>query len=155
MARLEDGEAAYENVLQLLRQSTRHNLLDVCGLKENSPFQIDGNLGGPSGLVEMLLQSHAGVVRLLPALPKAWADGSLRGLRARGGLEIDLVWKAGKAVSATLRASRDGEVRIAVPVGQRIASIRTGRGQMALASAANGAVSARLTRGAKYAVSFV
>ncbi|MDP9051712.1 MAG: glycoside hydrolase family 95 protein, partial [Acidobacteriota bacterium] len=86
MARLEDGEAAYENVLQLFRQSTRHNLFDVCGLKENSPYQIDGNLGGPSGLAEMLLQSQGGVVRLLPALPRRWPRGSFRGLRARGGL---------------------------------------------------------------------
>ncbi len=154
MARLEDGEAAYETVLQLFRQSTRHNLLDVCGLKENSPYQIDGNLGGPSGLIEMLLQSHAGVVRLLPALPKAWADGSFRGLRARGGLEIDLVWKSGKAVSATLRASLDGTIRLAVPVGQKIASIRTGREGIALASAVGGAVSVRLTRGVAYNVSF-
>ncbi len=82
MARLEDGDAAYQSVLQLFRQSTRHNLFDVCGLKENSPFQIDGNLGGPTGLIEMLLQSHANdfekknnVIRLLPALPKAWPNG--------------------------------------------------------------------------------
>jgi alpha-L-fucosidase 2 len=154
MARLEDGDAAYQNVLQLIRQSTRHNLFDVCGLKENSPYQIDGNLGGPSGLIEMLLQSHAGFVRLLPALPKAWPAGSFRGLRARGGLEIDLEWKAGQAIAATLRASLDGEVRLAAPAGQKIASIRTGRGRIALANAADGAVSAALTRGATYDVSF-
>ena len=154
MARLEDGEAAYQNVLQLFRQSTRHNLFDVCGLKENSPFQIDGNLGGPSGLIEMLLQSHAGVIRLLPALPKAWADGSFRGLRARGGLEIDLEWKAGKAISATLRASQDCEVRLAAPTGQKVASIRTGRGRPALERAADGTVSAALQRGASYGVLF-
>ncbi len=142
MARLEDGDAAYENVLQLIRQSTRHNLFDVCGLKENSPFQIDGNLGGPSGLIEMLLQSHAGVVRLLPALPKAWPAGSFRGLRARGGLEIDLAWAGGKATTATLRASRDGEVRLAVPAGQKIAAIHSGRGAVPLVWSADGAVAA-------------
>ena len=125
MARLEDGEAAYQNVLQLIRQSTRHNLLDVCGLKENSPYQIDGNLGGPSGLIEMLLQSHAGVVRLLPALPKAWPEGSFRGLRARGGLEIDLEWKDGRAKKATLRAACSRSYRIAAPPGQIISSFRT------------------------------
>jgi alpha-L-fucosidase 2 len=154
MARLEDGDAAYENVLQLFRQSTRHNLFDVCGLKENSPFQIDGNLGGPSGLIEMLLQSHAGVVRLLPALPKAWPAGSFRGLRARGGLEIDLEWTGGKATSATLRASLDGEVRLAVPTGQHIASIRNGSRRIPLANATDGTVSATLARGASYDVAF-
>jgi alpha-L-fucosidase 2 len=155
MARLEDGEAAYQNVLQLFRQSTRHNLLDVCGLKENSPYQIDGNLGGPSGLIEMLLQSHAGVVRLLPALPKAWPEGSFRGLRARGGLEIDLEWKNGRATAATLRAFQDSEVRLAVPAGQKIVSVRAERGAaLALPQAADGTVSTALKRGGSYNVSF-
>jgi alpha-L-fucosidase 2 len=126
MARLEDGEAAYANVLQLIRQSTRHNLLDVCGLKANSPYQIDGNLGGPTGLIEMLLQSHAGVVRLLPALPKAWPEGSFRGLRARGGLEVDLEWKNGRATKATLRAATDHVHRIAAPRNQTIAPAAPG-----------------------------
>ncbi len=154
MARLEDGDAAYANVLQLFRQSTRHNLFDVCGLKENSPFQIDGNLGGPSGLVEMLLQSHGGVIRLLPALPKAWPEGSFRGLRARGGLEIDLEWKDGKATSGTLRASLDGVVRVAVPDGQKVTSIRTLHRPVAIASAPDGVVLARLERGTTYQVKF-
>jgi alpha-L-fucosidase 2 len=126
MARLEDGEAAYQNVLQLFRQSTRHNLFDVCGLKENSPFQIDGNLGGPTGLIEMLLQSHAGVIRLLPALPKAWPEGNFRGLRARGGVEVDLDWKGGKATKATLRASVAGTQRIAINGGQKVVEVRQG-----------------------------
>ena len=126
MARLEDGEAAYANVLQLIRQSTRHNLLDVCGLKANSPYQVDGNLGGPTGLIEMLLQSHAGVVRLLPALPKAWPEGSFRGLRARGGLEVDLEWKNGRATKATLRAATDHVHRIAAPRNQTIAPAAPG-----------------------------
>lgn len=130
MARLEDGEAAYQNVLQLFRQSTRHNLFDVCGLKENSPFQIDGNLGGPTGLSEMLLQSHANsaepnlnVVRLLPALPAAWPTGSFRGLRARGGLEIDLTWQNGKATRAVLKATANHTHHIAAPKRQTITSI--------------------------------
>jgi alpha-L-fucosidase 2 len=126
MARLEDGEAAYANVLQLIRQSTRHNLLDVCGLKANSPYQIDGNLGGPTGLIEMLLQSHAGVVRLLPALPKAWPEGSFRGLRARGGLEVDLEWADGRATKATLRAATDRVHRIAAPRNQTVAPAASG-----------------------------
>ena len=154
MARLEDGEAAYQNVLQLFRQSTRHNLFDVCGLKENSPFQIDGNLGGPSGLIEMLLQSHAGVVRLLPALPKAWPEGSFRGLRARGGLEIDLEWKDGKATKSVLRASRDAEIRLAIPSGQKVTSWSNGRGRVAFTRTSDGTFTASLKGGASYSVSF-
>jgi alpha-L-fucosidase 2 len=154
MARLEDGEAAYQNVLQLFRQSTRHNLLDVCGLKENSPYQIDGNLGGPSGLIEMLLQSHAGVVRLLPALPKAWPEGSFRGLRARGGVEIDLEWSGGRAKTATLRAGRDVALRLASPLGQKILSFSNGRRAVTLSEGEDGVVSAALTGGTTYSVSF-
>jgi alpha-L-fucosidase 2 len=155
MARLEDGEAAYQNVLQLFRQSTRHNLLDVCGLKENSPYQIDGNLGGPSGLAEMLLQSHGGVVRLLPALPKAWPEGSFRGLRARGGLEIDLEWKNGKAERATLRPSRDAEFRLGLPVGQKIHSIQDGRRSVSIGNNTDETITARLRAGVNYFVTIV
>jgi len=154
MARLEDGEAAYENVLQLFRQSTRHNLLDVCGLKENSPYQIDGNLGGPSGLIEMLLQSHGGVIRLLPALPKAWPEGSFRGLRARGGVELDLAWKGGKATSATLRASWDGEVRLAAPAGQKVVSVNSGRGRVRFVQDEDGVISMSLGRGTDCILAF-
>jgi alpha-L-fucosidase 2 len=140
MARLQDGDAAYTSLQRLLADSTRGNLFDVCGKKEDSPFQMDGNLGGPTGMVEMLLQSHASggsneaaqmrgvesaanVIRLLPALPKAWPDGSFRGLRARGGLEIDLEWRGGKATTATLKAHLDLTHHILAPKGQRVASI--------------------------------
>ena len=140
MARLQDGDAAYASLLRLLADSTRGNMFDVCGTKENSPFQMDGNIGGPTGMVEMLLQSHASggsseaaqmrgaeaaanVIRILPALPKAWPDGSFRGLRARGGLEIDLEWKEGKATTATLHAHLDLTHHILAPKGQRIASV--------------------------------
>src|SRR6185312_11714542 len=135
MARLEDGDAAYESILHLLRKSTRGNLFDVCGEKENSPFQIDGNLGGPTAIIEMLLQSHASgsdanvnIVRFLPALPKAWPEGSFRGLRTRGGLEVDLTWHNGKATQATLRATLRGTHHFAAPKGQTIASVTTAHG---------------------------
>ena len=144
MARLEDGDAAYQSVLQLFRQSTRRNLFDVCGLKEDSPFQIDGNLGGPTALIEMLLQSHANsseqnlnVVRFLPALPKAWPTGSFRGLRARGGLEVSLAWQDGKATTALLKATFDHTHRIAAPKGQSIISVRLGGTKPVSAEAAD------------------
>jgi alpha-L-fucosidase 2 len=108
-ARLEDGERAWENYQALLSKSTLPNLWDL-----HPPFQIDGNFGGTAGVAEMLLQSHAGEIHLLPALPKAWADGEFRGLRARGGVEVDVRWQNGRVVRATLRPSITSTVRIRV-----------------------------------------
>jgi alpha-L-fucosidase 2 len=124
-ARLEEGDTAYENVLALLRKSTLPNLWDT-----HPPFQIDGNFGGAAGIAEMLLQSHTGEVHLLPALPKAWAAGRFRGLRARGGLEVEVAWRNGKPFSATLTAAIDGKHRIRVPRGCRVAEVRSGRARL-------------------------
>jgi alpha-L-fucosidase 2 len=120
-ARLADGEKAYESLVALLRHSTGPNLFDTHPAGNSSIFQIDGNFGATAAIAELLLQSHAGELHLLPALPSAWATGSISGLRARGNILVDLVWEKGRAKEATLRAGSAGEVQLRPPNGQKIA----------------------------------
>lgn len=121
-ARLQDGESALKNLQALLAKSTLPNLFDT-----HPPFQIDGNFGGTAGIAEMLLQSHLGIIHLLPALPRVWGEGSVRGLCARGGFEVDMDWKDGELTSVCIYSEQGRHCRLKYL--QKSITFETGKGE--------------------------
>ncbi len=128
-ARLHDGDHAHQ-LLRMLIGGGGSNLL--C---QHAPFQIDGNFGGTAAIAEMLLQSHNDLIRLLPALPDAWPHGKITGFRARGGYALDLDWKSGKLVQATVHALAKTDRPIRLRYEGRTLSINLRQGQSRILTA--------------------
>jgi alpha-L-fucosidase 2 len=132
-ARLLDGESAHKHFVGLLSKAAEDSLLaysrgGVAGAESNI-FSLDGNTAGAAGVAEMLLQSQADEIHLLPALPSAWPQGSIKGLCARGGIEVSMAWTDGKLIYASLKSKRGGThsvrygasvVKVALPIGREV-----------------------------------
>jgi alpha-L-fucosidase 2 len=152
-ARLQDGDKAWESLSMLMQHSTNLNLFDTHPAEEGPIFQIDGNFGATAAIAEMLLQSHESI-DLLPALPSAWRDGEVKGLRARPGAEIDLRWSAGKAVACAVRATTSDEFVFRAPQNQKITAVKDGAKSIVVVEQTDGSVRVMLERGRSYQLRF-
>lgn len=125
-ARLQNGEQAAAELQSLLQKSTLPSLLDT-----HPPFQIDGNFGGAAGIAEMLLQSQPYEIHVLPALPTSWPEGSINGLRAKGGYTVALSWKEGQLTRLVISADKAGDHTIRY--GNKVVTVRLKKGTNAIA----------------------
>lgn len=134
-ARLRDGERAHDLVKKIVGLHHIKNIFSNMGAFEpgrvsiRTPFQIDANFGYTAGVAEMLVQSHTGEIDILPALPKAWTNGSVKGLRARGGYEVDIDWKEGGMTKAVVRGVANGPGKCVVRYGKGSRSFALEKGE--------------------------
>lgn len=148
-ARMGESTKAHEMVRGLLTYNTMSNLFTT-----HTPFQIDGNLGIPGGIGEMLIQSHTGEISILPSIPSAWPNGSFTGMRARGGFEVDATWQNGSATSVTVRSllGRTAKVRLPGLAGSPGAFVRSGATVRALTKHADGTLVLPTGAGVSYSI---
>lgn len=125
-ARLQDGEKAHENIRALLRSSTFPNLMDSHPWRDGATFQIDGNLGATAAFAELLADSDGQHIRLLPALPKAWSEGKVEGLRLCGNIYLNMRWKNGQLEWAELKAGSEADLRLSYGRGSRMLHLEKG-----------------------------
>ena len=126
LSRLRREEEAYSLVNSFISTAVSPNLFDITA----KCFQIDGNMAFVSGVCEMLIQSHEGVIALIPALPKVWDHGSFRGLRARGNFELDVAWEDREVRSFTITAGTAPEAIIELPATQKHFTFRDDAGNI-------------------------
>jgi alpha-L-fucosidase 2 len=126
-ARLKDGNHAYKLLKNLLKPTLEQKVVMSKGgtypnlFCAHPPFQIDGNLGGCAGIAEMLIQSHENCIEILPAIPDSWKDGSFKGLKARGGIIVDVEWKNGKVKKVVLKSDFNKTVKL--KIAQKIQTV--------------------------------
>ena len=155
-ARLLDGDGAWDSMTLLIEHSTGPNLFDSHPDRNGSIFQIDGNFGATAAVAELLLQSHDGQIALLPAVPTAWSNGSVQGLCARGGLEVDMAWTKGQLVTAEVLALRPGRHTFRIPKASKLDQVvnTAGKRQKVDAGADVQTFSMLVKQGEKYRFSF-